>query len=69
MALADGNSGPPFAGIGRRTVLAGKHPKSADNMVRWLMSPQPGEPGNAMPDTWLSERQARDVAAFLYTLR
>jgi cytochrome c2 len=31
--------------------------------------PQRIVPGNAMPDMGLNERQARDIAAYLYTLQ
>jgi cytochrome c1 len=38
-------------------------------MVRWLKDPQSIVPGNVMPNTGLSDKDARDVAAYLYTLR
>jgi cytochrome c1 len=37
-------------------------------MVRWLQAPQKLKPGSAMPDLGLSERDARDIAAYLETL-
>jgi len=37
--------------------------------VRWVITPQEMKPGTAMPDLGLSEQQARDVAAYLYTLQ
>jgi cytochrome c1 len=37
-------------------------------MVTWLRDPQEIVPGNAMPDMGLSEEQARDITAYLYTL-
>lgn len=67
--LANGNVGPPLDRIGGRMVIVGTLPNSAQNMVRWLRSPQSVAPGNAMPDMGLSEQQARDVAAYLYRLR
>jgi cytochrome c1 len=69
IALADGEGGPPLDGIDTRSVLAGTIPNSTDGMIRWLRDPQEAQPGNAMPDTGLTEQEARDVAAFLYTLR
>jgi len=39
------------------------------NLVTWLRHPQEVVPGNAMPDMRLDERDARDIAAYLYTLR
>jgi cytochrome c2 len=33
------------------------------------MSPQEMEPGTAMPDVGVTEADARDMAAYLYTLQ
>jgi cytochrome c2 len=65
---ADGNVGPPLTRFADRTFVAGMLRNEPDNLVRWLRQPQSVVPGNAMPDTGLSEQQARDIAAFLYTL-
>jgi mono/diheme cytochrome c family protein len=61
--------GPPLDGVGSRLMLGGVLPNSSDNMVRWLRSPQAVAPLTAMPDLGLSERDARDIAAYLATLR
>jgi cytochrome c len=37
-------------------------------MVLWLQTPQKVLPGNAMPDSGLSEADARDVAAYLASI-
>jgi len=66
---ARGVVGPPLFFFSRRTYIAGQLPNSTENLVRWLRSPQSVEPGTAMPTLGLSEQQARDVAAYLYTLR
>ena len=66
---ADGEVGPPLENIGRRKILAGFIANTPSNMVAWLLSPQAAVPGNAMPDMGLTKRQARDIAAYLYTLR
>ncbi|MGH7025691.1 MAG: c-type cytochrome [Caulobacteraceae bacterium] len=66
---ARGLVGPPLAAYGRRTMIAGMLPNTSDNLALWLRFPQSVTPGNAMPDTGLSEGQARDVAAYLYTLK
>jgi mono/diheme cytochrome c family protein len=60
--------GPPLDGIGTRQFLAGALPNTPDNMVRWLRTPQAVNPLSAMPDLGLSERDARDIAAYLATL-
>lgn len=66
---AHGVVGPPLYFFSRRTFIAGELPNSPDNLVRWLKSPPSVEPGTAMPALGLSDQQARDVAAYLYTLR
>jgi cytochrome c len=66
---AKGQVGPPLTRFARRTMIAGLLPNTPDNLVHWMRDPQSVVPGNAMPDTGLDERQARDVAAYLYTLR
>lgn len=66
---ADGLVGPPLTSIGRRTVIAGVLPNTPENLEHWLMAPQSVVPGNAMPDMGIKQDEARDVAAYLYTLR
>lgn len=61
--------GPPLDGIASRATLAGLLPNTTQNMVRWLREPQRVNPDSAMPDLGVSERDARDMAAFLQTLR
>jgi cytochrome c1 len=38
-----------------------------ENLRRWIMSPQVLKPGASMPDLGLSDQEAQDVAAFLYS--
>jgi cytochrome c2 len=66
---ADGMVGPPLDHIASRGFLAGMLHNSPDNMVTWLRHPQQIVPGNAMPDLGLSEADARDIAAYLETLK
>jgi cytochrome c1 len=66
---AHGLTGPPLVHFSRRTVVAGLLPNTPENLTRWVRDPQGVIPGNAMPNIGLSEAQARDVAAYLYTLR
>jgi cytochrome c1 len=66
---AKGLVGPPLLWWSRRTFIAGELPNTPENLVRWVQSPQSVEPKTAMPTLGLSDQQARDVAAYLYTLR
>src|SRR6185437_8681463 len=66
---ARGLVGPPLMYFSQRTMIAGELPNTPENLVRWLKNPQSVEPETAMPNIGLSESQAWDVAAYLYTLR
>lgn len=60
--------GPPLNGVGRRKYIAGIIINTPENMVRWLRNPQQFDPLSAMPALGLTEKDARDIAAYLYTL-
>jgi cytochrome c1 len=69
VAGAHGMVAAPLTWFSRRTFIAGEVPNTPENLVLWLRFPQAIEPHTAMPSAGLNDRQARDVAAFLYTLR
>lgn len=64
-----GNVGPPLQGIGQRAYLGGILANTPQEMVRWLRNPPAADPKTAMPALGLSEAEAQDIAAYLYTLR
>jgi cytochrome c1 len=66
---ADGLAAPPLDWIARRTYIAGRAPNQPEVMVRWVRAPEAIDPATAMPNLGLTEQQARDVAAYLFTLR
>ena len=66
---ASGNIGPPLNGIGSRAYLSGVRSNSTDMLMEWIRFPQKIVPGNAMPDMGVSEEDARDIAAFLDSLK
>ncbi|SFK48049.1 Cytochrome c [Sphingomonas sp. NFR04] len=69
IGAATGVAGPALNGVGTRSFIAGMLPNSPDNLERWIQHPQQVVPGNAMPDQRVTPRDARDIAAYLYTLR
>lgn len=69
VADAEGNVGPPLARVGVRAYLAGILPNRPDNMVRWIRAPQSVDPLTGMPDLKVPEQHARDMSAYLHTLR
>lgn len=66
---ARGVFGPPLNDWAFRNIIAGEFPNDPKTLVSWLKSPTSMKPKTAMPDLGLSEEQARDVAAYLDTLR
>ena len=55
--------------MAERTIIAGMLPNTPGNMIHWLEAPQSVVPGNAMPNMELDDHDARDIAAYLYSLR
>jgi cytochrome c2 len=66
---AAGKVGPSLAGIAVRTEIAGELANSPDAMIRWLRHPQQVSPGNGMPEQGVTDADARNIAAYLYTLK
>lgn len=65
---AHAHVGPPLDGIANRKYLGGIIPNNAENMIRWIRDPQAVSPSTAMPDLDVKESDARDMAAYLFTL-
>ena len=61
--------GPPLDQIGVRTYLAGHLINTPANLMKWIRAPQSIDPKSAMPDMFVTERDGRDIAAYLYTLK
>ena len=66
---ATGLVGPPLAGIASRSYIAGVLTNDPQHMIRWILDPKGVDSLTAMPVTGVSEGEARDIAAYLYTLR
>jgi cytochrome c1 len=65
---ADGLVGPPLIKFGSRSYIAGELSNNGDNLQRWIRNPQAVEPATAMPNLSVSEVDAQDIAAYLFTL-
>lgn len=61
--------GPPLAGIGGRAYIGGVLANTPANMVRWIVDPPRVDSLTAMPALGVTEGEARDIAAYLYTRR
>jgi cytochrome c len=69
VAAAKGKVGPPLEGVASRIYLAGVLPNTPENMLSFIRDPQKADPRTAMPDLGVNERHARDMVAYLYTLK
>ena len=69
MAEAKGTAGPPLRGFANRNYIAGSLVNSPENLFRWIREPQQVEAGTAMPNLGVTTGEARDIAAYLYSLQ
>lgn len=69
VAGGDGKVGPPLAGVAGRVYLAGVLPNTPQTMASFIRHPQNADAKTAMPDMGVTEEQARDIVAYLYTLK
>jgi cytochrome c2 len=67
IAHADSQVGPPLDEIRSRGYIAGVLPHSADNLIKWIQHPRQIVPNTAMPDLGVTQAEARDMAAYLYS--
>lgn len=66
---ASGSVGPPLTHFAKRAYIAGEVPNNPEFLVQWIAVPQSIEPGTVMPNLGVSYGKARDIAAYLYTLK
>jgi cytochrome c len=65
---ATGVVGPNLTSVVLRPTLAGDAVEmSPDTLTRWLVDPATVKPGTSMPSVGLTEQEARDIAAFMYS--
>jgi len=69
IAGARGGVGPDLAGFGTRRYFAGSQPNEPARLLQWILDPPSLSPSTAMPRMPIAPGQARDVVAYLYTLR
>jgi cytochrome c2 len=61
--------GPPLTRFALRTNIGGSLPNQPGQLVRWVINAPEELPGTGMPALHLEVADARDVAAYLYTLK
>lgn len=67
--VARGIAGPPLGDFGRRSYIAGHIPNTAELLAQWIVNPRSLVPNTTMPSMGVSADDARDMAAYLHTLR
>ena len=66
---ANGIVGSSLAGFGQRQLIGGVAPNQPAVLAQWVRDAPSIAPNTGMPELPLTESQARDVAAYLFTLR
>ena len=64
-----GHVGPALDEFALQSYLPGGLANTPDTLVRWIRFPRQVVKTTAMPELGVSEKDARDLAAYLYTLR
>lgn len=68
VAGAHGMAGPKLTDISKRSFLAGQLPNNPEDLMLWIEHPQQIRPGVDMPDMGVTDADARNIAAYLYSL-
>lgn len=64
-----GRVGGALDGVGARPLIAGRFPNQPETLARWVRNAPSLDPSTGMPPIPLTQAEARDVTAYLYTLR
>lgn len=60
---------PSLAGIANQSYIAGVLTNTPDHLREWIMDPPKVDSNTAMPNLGVDAQDARDISAYLYTLR
>jgi cytochrome c551/c552 len=66
---AESTVGPSLQGEATHAYIAGVMPNQPENMIRWIMDPPSVDEKTAMPNLHVIAADARDIAAYIYTLQ
>jgi cytochrome c1 len=64
-----GRVGPSLEHVGARVYIGGMATNTPQTLIQWIADPKSINPKSAMPVTGISDKQARDVAAYLLARR
>jgi cytochrome c2 len=65
---ATGKVGPRLDRLVEQIYVAGVLPNTPENLSYWISRPRDVDPRTAMPELGVSEKDARDIAAYLYRI-
>jgi cytochrome c len=65
---ARGLVGPSLQETGLHMYIGGVLPNDPENIVRWIINPPAVDPKTAMPALGVTDRDARDMAEYIYQL-
>ena len=64
-----GEVGPSLDHVATRPMIAQTLPNNPQNLTQYLLNPQMVNTQNIMPNLGIKPDEARDIAAYLYTLK
>lgn len=69
VAWPQGSVGGSLDGFAQRPLISGRLPNQPAVLVHWLRDAPSLSPETGMPPMPITDAEARDIAAYLYTLR
>ena len=60
--------GPTLEHWTQHQLIAKRYPNTPENLIHWIQDPRAMVDTTYMPSMGVSEKEARDIAAYLYTL-
>jgi cytochrome c len=64
-----GMVGPSLEHVATRPIIATSIPNTPQNVITYIQNPQVSNPQNVMPNLSVKPDEARDIAAYLFTLK
>lgn len=64
-----GMAGPSLEHVASRQIIAGHVTNTAPAMMQYLQNPQSADSQNVMPNLGITSEEAREITAYLYTLK
>lgn len=68
VAWPQGRVGPSLDGFSEQALIGGRFPNQPEVLAQWVRNAPSLAPQTGMPAMPMTEQEARDVAAYLYTL-